>query len=228
MEFLYLNFLFIFVPYNIIKMKKKKLCLTSIVAVSFLSLSMMSTNTVVHKDKSLVSILESSSLLKANQNETYRYNDVIYEKNLTSFMYDVACRESRNYQEINTLGYIGRYQFGSAALKDVGIKCSKKEFLNDKDLQDEAFLCLCAMNKYRMRHYISKYSNKTINGIKITESGILASSHLIGASDVKKYLSSNGKMIKKDQYGTSLEEYLRLFSGYDTSSIIAKRICKVK
>ena len=32
-----------------------------------------------------------------------------------------------------------------------------------------------------------------MNGIEITESGILAAAHLSGAGNVKKYLRSNGK-----------------------------------
>jgi hypothetical protein len=36
------------------------------------------------------------------------------------------------------------------------------------------------------------FGSKTINGIKVTESGILAAAHLSGAGNVKKFLRSNG------------------------------------
>ena len=62
---------------------------------------------------------------------------------------------------------------------------------------------------------------KKINGIKITESGILAAAHLAGAGNVKKYLRSNGKNTFKDAYGSSMQHYLKQFSGYDTSFIEA-------
>ena len=68
---------------------------------------------------------------------------------------------------------------------------------------------------------------KVINGIKITESGLLAAAHLGGASSVKTYLRSNGKNGFRDGFGTSLKSYIKKFNGYDTSNINPDRFAKV-
>ncbi len=60
---------------------------------------------------------------------------------------------------------------------------------------------------------------RKINGIEITESGILAAAHLAGAGSVKKYLRSNGQEIFSDAYGTNVQHYMKRFSGFDTSFI---------
>jgi hypothetical protein len=65
-----------------------------------------------------------------------------------------------------------------------------------------------------MKKTINKFNGKKINGILITESGILAATHLVGPKAVKQYLNSNGKDIKKDALGTSIEDYLEMFKNY--------------
>jgi hypothetical protein len=62
----------------------------------------------------------------------------------------------------------------------------------------------------------------------ITESGILAAAHLGGTGSVRKFLKSNGKYKCKDQYGSSVQHYLRIFSGYETHNIRADKHAKVK
>lgn len=79
------------------------------------------------------------------------------------------------------------------------------------------------MNKWILRKDIRQFTNKYINGIHITESGILASAHLAGAGNVKKFLRSNGKFQFNDAFGTSIEEYMKKFAGYDVSIIKADR-----
>lgn len=127
-----------------------------------------------------------------------------------------------NYEAINTLGYIGKYQFGEATLNlfriyDIDL------FLKTPQLQEDAFVALCSFNKWILRKEIEKSVGKKINGIKITESGILAAAHLAGAGNVKKYLKSKGTIRFKDAYGSSVEHYLKEFSGYDMSFIKAKK-----
>jgi len=53
--------------------------------------------------------------------------------------------------------------------------------------------------------------------IKITKSGLLGASFLVGAADVKTYLITDGKVVSKDGNGVSLETYLKKFAGYHTS-----------
>ena len=119
---------------------------------------------------------------------------------------------------MNSLGYLGKYQFGKRTLSYFKIY-DTKEFLNNPELQEKAFMALCERNKWRLEKEIKKNVGKNINGIVITESGILAAAHLAGAGSVKKYLRSNGKDIFLDAYGTSVQYYMKRFAGYDTSFI---------
>lgn len=136
-------------------------------------------------------------------------------KEYVEFRDAVAHKESSNdYQKINSGGYAGRYQFGKSALMDVGIK-DKHKFLKNPKVQDKAFKALCKMNKYRLRNFISKHEGEIINGIEVTESGLLAAAHLLGTVSVKEYLNSGGKVIRRDGNNTSLELYLELFQGYE-------------
>lgn len=133
---------------------------------------------------------------------------------LDSFLSAIGFRESGNRYDItNTFGYMGKYQFGRSTLKGLGYKVSKSEFLNNPDLQEEAMLSLLNHNKEKLQQYIDVYDGKTINGIYITESGILAAAHLGGQGSVRRYFR-NGKVFK-DGYGTKITSYMSEFSGYD-------------
>ena len=133
---------------------------------------------------------------------------------LDNFLSAIGFRESGNRYDItNTFGYMGKYQFGKSTLKGLGYKVSKKEFLNNPDLQEEAMLSLLNHNKDKLQKYIDVYDGKTINGIYITESGILAAAHLGGQGSVRRYFK-NGKVFK-DGYGTKITSYMSDFSGYD-------------
>ncbi|MBT8316858.1 MAG: peptidoglycan-binding protein LysM [Lutibacter sp.] len=135
----------------------------------------------------------------------------------------VAFKESQGkYHVINTLGYLGKYQFGKSTLKRFKIN-NTQLFLETPELQEDAFIALCSVNKWILRKDIKRSVGKKINGIEITESGIIAAAHLSGAGNVKKYLRSNGKTQFKDAYGSSIQHYLKLFSGYDTSFIEANK-----
>lgn len=138
---------------------------------------------------------------------------------LEGFLKDIGARESGNNPEaINTYGYIGEFQFGKAALTDVGYgHVSVNEFKKDKSIftpeeQRDAMIKYMKINKRRLSRMINKYEGKVINGIEITESGILAASHLAGAGGVKKFLRSGGKYNPADGYGTRLTHYLKKFS----------------
>ncbi len=138
----------------------------------------------------------------------------------------LAFKESQGkYHKINTLGYMGKYQFGTETLKTVGIHDSN-HFLNNPRLQEKAFVALLSKNKWELKEEIEKYSGQIIGGIKITESGILAAAHLGGAGSVKRFLNSNGSKRRTDSYGTSIRSYMRDFGGYETSRIIANNNAK--
>ena len=142
-------------------------------------------------------------------------------KSFTGFKEAIAFKESQGqYKLVNSLGYIGKYQFGSSTLRAVGIH-NNDHFLENPHLQEKAFIDLLTLNKKELQSEIKKFEGKCINNVLITESGILAAAHLGGAGSVKKFLNSNGKKIKKDAFGTSIISYLKKFSNYDTSCIHA-------
>ncbi len=164
-----------------------------------------------------------STVLTKEQSSVKPINIPFVGKSFTGFKEAVAFKESQgNYNIINTLGYLGKYQFGRTTLERFNIY-NTRHFLKDPELQEDAFIALCSVNKWILRKDIKRSTGKTINHIKITESGILAAAHLAGAGNVKKYLRSNGSFDFKDAYGSSVQHYLKQFSGYDTSIIEASK-----
>ena len=174
-------------------------------------------------------------------NEVFKYdvaNEIMIEekvavtiphvgKSFVGFAQKMAYKESRGILHlVNPYGYMGKYQFGKSALRTVGIY-DYQEFLRNAEWQDKAFEALIARNKWELRKEIAKFSGKVINGVEITESGLVAAAHLGGAGSVKKYLRSNGRNGFKDGFGTSLSSYIRKFSNYDISHIEADANAKV-
>ncbi len=152
------------------------------------------------------------------------YNTIpVVGKSFTGFKEAIAFKESQGkYNVVNSLGYLGKYQFGKSTLKRFKIY-DIQNFLSNPELQEDAFIALCSLNKWILRKDIRRSSGKKINGIEITESGILAAAHLAGAGNVKKYLRSSGKFSFKDAFGSSIQHYLKRFSGYDTSFVEATK-----
>lgn len=163
-------------------------------------------------------------------------------KTLDDFYNDLGARESGgNYKAVNTAGYIGKYQMGEAAMVDAGYYKPKpngnynnkwdgqftgkdgiysvEDFLDNPQAQENAQRIYKQKQWTYIKNFAQKYDGKTINGIPITQSGMLAATHLLGQTKLLKYLQSNGRYIPKDGYGTSIEEYLRRFAGYDVSEI---------
>ncbi len=187
------------------------------------------------------SIVEVPEALKVT-----RPTEVMFPKNMTTtkmvmvmvmppflgssyigFKEALAFKESQgNYFTINTLGYLGKYQFGIGTLQLMGVY-NATHFLNNPALQEKTFHINVARNKWILRRDIRRFTGKHIGGIEITESGILAAAHLAGAGNVKKYLRSYGQKDVKDDYGTSIAKYMKKFSGYDVSNISPKRNPKV-
>jgi hypothetical protein len=141
-------------------------------------------------------------------------------RDFVGFKEALAFNESgRRYNIVNSLGYLGKYQFGIATLRGLKMNVTYKEFLHNPELQEEAFKRYVKRNRKILAKEIERYSGKYINGIKITESGILAAAHLAGAGAVKRYLHTYGNRTSVDAYGTRIEDYLRKFADYDLSGI---------
>lgn len=174
----------------------------------------------------------SNNKIEETENTTFLHEvsklDIPYlQNNFVAFKEALAYKESRGkYNIVNTLGYLGKYQFGRNTLSRIRIY-NTRDFLQNPELQEEAFIALCEINKWILRKDIKRYSGKTINGIEITESGILAAAHLAGAGNVKKFLRSNGTNCFSDAYGAKLSTYLKKFAGYDVSIIQANRKARI-
>ncbi|WP_100615562.1 peptidoglycan-binding protein LysM [Confluentibacter citreus] len=150
-------------------------------------------------------------------NEGNRLFSPYLGKSFVGFKEALAFKESRgDYSSVNTLGYLGKYQFGTETLKLIGIY-NPAHFLSNPALQEKAFIANAERNKWILRRDIKNFVGKKINGVVITESGILAAAHLAGPGSVKHYLRSYGVQDHEDSYGTSVQYYIKKFSGYDTS-----------
>ncbi|GAB5401487.1 MAG: peptidoglycan-binding protein LysM [Aureisphaera sp.] len=159
--------------------------------------------------------------------ESNDYFQLFLGKTFIGFKEALGFKESQGrYRVINEFGYMGKYQFGKSTLKMIGIY-NTQNFLEDTRMQEEAFTAYVSRNKWILRRDIKRYEGRYIGGVKVTESGILAAAHLAGAGNVKKYLRSGGAIQFQDAFGTSIRYYLKKFSGYDTSLIVANRKAKV-
>lgn len=153
------------------------------------------------------------------------------------------------YACINDYGYVGLYQMGEQAMAEMGIYKKKKNSKTGKPNYNNDWKGIFVKNKYGItslsdyrnspekqhalqRDYkkndwkyiknlkLDKYLGKIINGVRITESGLLAGAHLKGVGGLQTYLASNGKKDIKDRTGTPISKYIKQFSDYDISDII--------
>ena len=136
-------------------------------------------------------------------------------RNHNKFLDEVGFRESsNNYKAVNQFGYLGKYQFGRKTLNAIGFEdVSNYEFLSNPEMQEEAMLVLLQKNKHTLRREIKKYVGDTVNGIYITESGILAAAHLGGAGNVRKFFRKGHEF--EDGNGTKMTSYMVRFADYN-------------
>ena len=135
-------------------------------------------------------------------------------KNHDKFLEDLGFRESSgNYKAVNQFGYLGKYQFGRKTLNALGYQdVPNRVFLSNPTIQEEAMYDLLMHNRKILRRFIAKYEGKVINGVYITESGILAAAHLAGPGNVKKFFRKGYEF--KDGNGTKMTSYMKKFSNY--------------
>jgi len=188
---------------------RKQIIFTAIV--SLCSFGMIDSNQIT--DNLTDTEINVVDLLKEKEEEKLKIEQY-HKLELENFLYAIGHRESTNrYDVVNPWGYMGRYQFGRRTLKGLGFKVTKKEFLSNPQLQEEAMMALLLHNKEKLQKYIDVFDGKTVNGMLITESGILAAAHLGGQGSVKRYFK-NGKVFR-DGNGTKITSYMEKFSGYD-------------
>jgi len=146
--------------------------------------------------------------------------ELLYLRNLKSFKTELAFRESgNNWKEYNPYGYIGKYQFGKAALQVTGYgHVDFVSFMNNPAVfpereQDKAMDSLLTINERLLKPYIDEYEGTLVlDTVEITRSGILAAAHLAGPNNVIRFLNTHGKHNPKDKMGTRLSDYLTTFA----------------
>lgn len=135
-------------------------------------------------------------------------------KTHNGFLHSLGHSESSNrYNIVNRFGYMGKYQFNMATLKSLGYKITRKEFLNNPSLQEEAMDRLLTENFKSLRRQINKYEGTVIHGIYITKSGVLAAAHLGGVGNVKKWFRKGDNF--KDGNGVAITTYMKKFANYN-------------
>jgi len=109
--------------------------------------------------------------------------------------------------------YIGLYQIGDLALKEIGWKgVTVRQFRKNPNIftqedQMKALAMITDKNRWYLKRYIALYSGREVHGYKITTAGLLAAAHHIGARKVKEFLKT-GK-ISKDGNGVKMTFFIR-------------------
>jgi hypothetical protein len=165
-------------------------------------------------------------------------------KDFLEFALDLGKRESnRRYEIVNTLGYMGFWQFGKPRIYDCGYSLdgwkpkgrpvltviSKQEFLNNPALQNKIFEKHVDMWVNAIERKYKKYDGKVYGDITISVSGMVGGLHLKGEGSakypgLKQFLETGAS--NKDGYGTEITEYVKRFGGYDLHN--KERWSKVK
>lgn len=160
-------------------------------------------------------------------------------KNYSAFFAALRHKESRgNYQAVNTLNFIGAYQFGEAAMIDLGYARrdrdiydnnygggftgkhgirSREDFLRNPQVQDiAAEEWMQIMWRYIEAEGLHRYAWREIGGQTLSPSGMLAATHLLGSGALKRFVESGGSADIRDPYGMPLHVYIRDLGGFET------------
>lgn len=98
-----------------------------------------------------------------------------------------------------------------------GVK-TMADFLTNEGAQEKAFQMAKEHNwKALENNGAAKAVGTVINGVKITQDGLIAGAHLAGTEGVRKWIESGGKVNPKDRNGTSVSDYMAL--GARTSGV---------
>lgn len=148
---------------------------------------------------------------------------------------------SGNYSSVNQYGYVGMYQFGELALQDAGFFVpgsqpatnnwvgtwtgvdginSLSQFLASPTAQNDAAQAYAATQWGYITHFgLDTYIGQTIDGVTITQSGLVAGAWLVGIGGLMKFLNSNGSTVPTDGNGTPITNYLSQFAQFSSPSM---------
>lgn len=140
-----------------------------------------------------------------------------------------ARESSNNYQAVNQLGYLGKYQMGGMALQDIGYKDaqgnwtgknginSPQDFLASPSVQEQAQMELMdKQDSYISNYGTDKFIGTIFQGIPVTQEGLRAASHLVGAKAVDNMLRTGE--VPQDANGVKAIEYLQLGASISPTS----------
>lgn len=150
------------------------------------------------------------------------------------FLHALAVAESSDRYDVkNRYGYLGRYQMGKLALQEAGFLdesetwtelaksygiTSESDFLNSVEGQNAAvFLFHKRIWEYIRYYELDAYVGKTYQGVEVTESGLLAACHLVGASAMQTALEQDEPVC--DANSMHAADYMERFSGFDISGV---------
>lgn len=144
-----------------------------------------------------------------------------HELEFIRFINDLGRRESgNNWQCVNCIGCFGEWQFAESTVQFLGFKnVTLKKFkanpyIFPRELQWKVLESLIKVNLVLMKDY-EHFIGDTIKGVPVTKSGMIAAAHLGGARSVKLFLTSDGRLDKKDILGTAVSNYMKRFGFYD-------------
>jgi hypothetical protein len=172
------------------------------------------------------------------RNSTGKGKKTEYDK----FLEKLAHRESGGKTNVeNQYGFMGKYQLGMQALKDVGFykhgkwtELAKKYGVTSK----ETFKNSEAAQEFAVREYhkkiwgyikkCHKFVGTQCHGVKVTASGLLAATHLVGHGGIKyqfgvgkKYKGINiRKQLVCDGNNVPCTHYMELMQGFDLSGLL--------
>ena len=157
------------------------------------------------------------------------------------FLQTLANAESSNQPGIvNKYGYVGLFQMEELALQDAGYYrgdgtrdtndwtggWTGRDGINSlADFQASPQAQVNAVTRYHqvIENYISanglrKYIGTTINGVVLTESGLVAGAHLVGMGNLRAWLRSGGRVVPMDGNKVPVTSYASRFAGYGVSA----------
>lgn len=107
--------------------------------------------------------------------------------------------------------YWGKYQMSNSARESVGLgEFSWDKWKSNPEIQEAALKMWIDILYQELKSDIKKYDGQFLNGWAITESGIIAMAHNVGAGATKQFLYSNGANIPKDGSGKDATRFLIL------------------
>lgn len=157
---------------------------------------------------------------------------------LAAFLLALQSMESGgDYQIVNSLNYLGAYQFGEAALTDLGFVRydgdaldndygggwtgkhgihSTNDFLRSREAQDRAAVeWVGLLWSYAEMKDLDGYAWSEIGGVELTPSGMIAAMHLLGPDALAQYIETDGRADLRDPYGTPILNYIVTMADYE-------------